>query len=366
MKLVVSLLNFRPGKVGGAETYLRQLVLHLSQVKCPDDQIVLIVRSDLAEQFSSPGLELAPVARGDGRVVMDRCLEAFTPWRARGIERLIDRIAPDVLLFPQQSIFPKRVALARPCVLVAVDVQYLLWPQHMNAFDRRFRPAIYPQSLRNARKVIAISDFTRGTLIEHCGVDPDKVVTVPLGVAMPDPASVTPYDGIGAPYLYYPAATFVHKDHETLMRTFAALRRERADGFPYKLVLSGQQTSQWSALQQLASELGIDQQVVHLGFVPFADVHRLYRGASAVVFPTKFEGFGLPVVEATQLEARVITSRLEIFDELGVPKRWQIDFADPTQLLHALSQDGPTVLEKPPMTWSDTARRTLEVCRAAI
>jgi glycosyltransferase involved in cell wall biosynthesis len=331
------------------------------------DQVAVMVRQDLAEQFAATdGLEIATVARGDARIVLDRCLEAFTPWRARGIERLIERVAPDVVLFPQQSIFPKDVARLRPSVLVVVDVQYLIWPQHMSAFDRRFRPAIYPRSLRSARKVIAISEFTRGTLIEHCGLAPEKVVTVPLGVAMPDPASVTAYDGIGAPYLYYPAATFVHKDHETLMRTFAALRRERAEGFRYKLVLSGQQTSQWAALQQLASELGIDQQVIHLGFVPFADVHRLYRGASAVVFPTKFEGFGLPILEATQLGARVITSRLEIFDELGVPKRWQIDFADPAQLLHALSQEGPSALEKPPMTWTDTARRTLEVCRAAI
>jgi glycosyltransferase involved in cell wall biosynthesis len=169
---------------------------------------------------------------------------------------------------------------------------------------------------------------------------------------------------VEGPYLYYPAATWPHKAHATLFRAYAALRR--GGMLAERLVLTGQRTPLWEkVLRPLAVDLGISQDVVHLGFVPFDEVRRLYAGAAAVLFPTTFEGFGLPVLEAVQAGRKVVTSRLAVFDEIGVPRAAQADFDRPDEVMAALAQTGPTRLLREPETWAQAARRTLEALRSA-
>lgn len=358
MRLAVSLLNFRPGRIGGTETYLRRLVAHLPAV-AGDDELVVLLHREAAGAIETPGFRRVVVDRGDARIVADRILEAYTPWRARGIERILEGLAADVVLFPQQSIFPRRARVR--AVLTAVDVQHLFHPENFGLFDRTFRPAIYPYSLERARRVIAISGFTRTTLLARCGVPPGKVVTVPLGWEPTGAGGVVPTDRVAGPYLYYPAVTHPHKDHATLFRTYAALRR-RGD-VAERLVLTGARTARWKDLQALAASLGVADDVVHLGYLPYGEVRRVYAGASAVLFPTRFEGFGLPVTEAAEFGKRIVTSRLEVFDEIGVPAENQVDFADPDALLRALRLPGPTRLVRAPISWREMAARTVAVLR---
>jgi alpha-1,3-rhamnosyl/mannosyltransferase len=94
-------------------------------------------------------------------------------------------------------------------------------------------------------------------------------------------------------------------------------------------------------------------------------VEALLRGARAVVFPTRYEGFGLPVVEAASAGARVVASRLEVFDEIGLPTENQVDFDDPEALAAALALPAPTRLGREPLGWPEVARRTVEVLREA-
>jgi glycosyltransferase involved in cell wall biosynthesis len=357
MKLAMSLLALRPGQVGGAETYVRQLVEWLPRVS-PGDEFVLVADRDVAPEVEAPGWRQVVVPFSARQVVVRRVLEAYTPWRANGLERTFAGIEADVLFFPQQSIFPARVAT--PSVLTVVDLQYLFHPENFGPFDRTFRPRVYPRSLRATSHVIAISEFTRRTRLDTCQIDPGRVTTVPLGVTPRDVGGVPPHSG-GTPYLYYPAATFPHKDHATLFRTLSLLRRKGE--LRYRLVLTGPRTREWKGLRRLLRELGLEEVVEHRGFVSRAEVDALYAGAAAVVFPSRYEGFGLPVVEAAAFGKMVLTSRLPAFDEVGVPRRFQIDFADPDALLAALRAPEPTVLERPPLTWREVAERTLAVLK---
>ncbi|HET8541895.1 MAG TPA: glycosyltransferase family 1 protein [Anaeromyxobacter sp.] len=360
MRVAMSLLAFRPGRIGGAETYLRALLAHLPREIAPGDRLAVVMDRDVAAGLETPGFERVVVPKGARRVVAERVLEAFTPWRARDLERLFASLGADVLFFPQQSLYPRRAA--GPAVITAVDVQHLAFPEYFGAFDRHYRARVYPPSMEAARAVVAISEFTRTELIERCGVAPGKVVAIPLGTTPLDVRGVVPYPGLATPYLYYPAASHPHKNHETLLRSYAALRR--AGRIPHRLVLSGAPTSRWPALARLAEALGIAADVRHLGFLSYADVHRVYAGADAVVFPSRYEGFGLPVVEAVAHGKRAVVSDLPVFRELGVPDAWRIDFADPEQLAAALARPGPTVLARPPPTWTECARRTLATLRS--
>lgn len=360
MKMAMSLLSLRIGRVGGAETYVRKLLAELPSVATADDRLVAVMDRDVARALETPGWERIVVPRSGRQIVAERVLEAFTPYRALAVERAFGAIGADVTLFPQQSIFPKRAP--GDAVLTVVDVQHLYFPENMTRLERAFRPAIYPYSMARAAHLLAISGFTRDTVLARCGVAPDRITAVPLGHDARGAAEVAPTGRVAAPYLYYPAATFAHKNHAQLIRSYAALRR-RGD-LEAKLVLTGMQTPAWKRLARLARELGVASDVVHLGFLPYAEIRRVYAGADAVVFPSRYEGFGLPVVEAAvEFRKKVITSALPVFDELGVPRDRQIDFADPDALLAALRRPGPTVLERPPGSWAECARRTLEVTR---
>ena len=356
MRVVVSLLSFRPGKIGGTETYLRKLIAELPAVNRCDD-IILLMDRDLAAENICPDMKRAVVDLSARQIIRARGLEAVSPYRALAVEKAIERLQPDVLFFPQQSIFPKHVAA--PCVLVVHDLYHLFLPQYLSRGQRLFRQRNYAYSISRADHIIAISQFTKSTIVEQYGVTPEDVTVVPHGWEARAGISVEPDSEIGGKYLYYPAITRPHKNHRDLLNSIAALKAQGR--FDHRLVLSGIQTPHWTSLCRQIEELGLVQMVQHVGYVSYDRVRRLYSGADCVVFPSLFEGFGLPVMEAVEAGKKVLVSRLPVFSELGVPERFQIDFADPEQLQRAIEEPGATVLEKRPWNWSESAAATMDV-----
>ena len=363
MRIALSLLSLRPGQVGGAETYVRALVRHMPDV-AGDDELLLVLDWDLDREIEAPGWTKVVMPYGARELVARRIAEAYTPWRDRRSEAVLAAARPDVTLFPQQSIFPHRAPGA--AVLTAVDVQHLVLPDHFGLFDRTFRPRVYPRSMERAARVIAISVHTLHMLEERCALPPGKGVVVPLGVDPPGelaPGTLPPGLAAGS-FLYYPAATWPHKGHDRLLGTFAAMRR--SGKVQERLVLTGQRTAIWNReLLPLARRLGVEGAILHLGFVPREQVEQLLRAARAVVFPTRYEGFGLPVVEAAAAGARIVASRLEVFDEIGLPPENQVDFDRPEEVAAALALPRPTRLVREPLSWPEVARRTVEVAREA-
>jgi glycosyltransferase involved in cell wall biosynthesis len=354
MKFGLSLLNYRPGRVGGIETYIRKLIDSFV-LPGQDHEVHFITGPDVAEQLPKEARRLDIPVSSTGFIGW-RCAEAFTPLRARSMARQIDAAGYDAILFPQQSIFP--IDVRTPSVLTVVDVQHLHRPEHYGLFDTRFRRAIYPPSLAKSRRIIAISEATKRDLVELCGVDEGKVDVIHLGYdAAPAPTAALERV-VQAPYLYYPAATFPHKGHANLLRCFARLK-ERQPGAP-KLVFSGMQTPLWKQLRKQAHELGLADEVLHLGFVPYEQVESLYQHAEAVVFPSEFEGFGMPVLEAVRYGKPVFCSDLPVFEELGVPSGNRLNFGNDDALLSVMDNLQPTVLLNEPISWAECAEKTLQ------
>lgn len=361
MRILISLLNLRPGKIGGTETYLRELIPRLPVVG-PEHEFVVVAHREIAGQVAWPGIRVVVVDRSDAEIVRARLLEAFTPYRARFAERALAEIQPDVAFFPQQSVFPKRID--GPVVLTVVDVQHLSLPHNFSLADRVFRAAIYPYSLRRADRVLAISGFVRESLIRLCRVPAERISVTLLGWHPTSEGRGVGACPIQSPFLFFPAASHPHKNHLQLLDSVAALRARGA--FPYQLVLSGIQTPYWRQIEQRIEQLGLRDVVRHVGYVTAEEVDQLYRHAEAVLFPTTYEGFGLPVVEAVSFGKKVIASRLDVFEEIGVPDENRIDFGNPDALLRALQLPGPTVLQKSPVTWDQCATITLrELLKAA-
>ena len=329
-----------------------------------EDELLLVLDRDLDRELDGRGWTKVVMPYGARVLVGRRIAEAYTPWRDRTAERVLASARPDVTLFPQQSIFPHRAPGV--AVLTAVDVQHLALPGHFGLFDRTFRPRVYPRSLERSARVIAISEFTLRMLEERCGLAPGKGIAIPLGVEREGLTARGPLPAglVAGSFLYCPAATWPHKGHDRLFRVYATLRRDGR--VRERLVMTGQRTRVWEReLLPLARRLGIEHEITHLGFVPHAQVALLMATARAVLFPTRYEGFGLPVVEAAAAGARIVASRLEVFDEIGLPRQSQVDFENPGEVAAALERPAPTRLLREPRSWIDVARRTIEVLRAA-
>lgn len=358
-RVLVSLLNFRPGRIGGAETYLRELLPRLPAAG-PQDRFLLLARTDNAAEITAPGLEVIPIAAGDRAILRGRCWEAFTPFSHRAVRQMVRKLRPDVVFFPQQSMFPKRVEA--PCVVTVHDLQHLVFPHYFSPFTRAYRRRSYGFALERADRLIAVSEFTRQELVARCGVPPERIITVRHGAPETLPA-VIPSPPVSPPYLYCPAATFPHKGHAQLFAAIAELRDRGR--FPWRVVLSGEQTRNWQSLKRLRTRLRLDEIVTHLGFVSRETVWSLYRHAEAVLFPSEYEGFGLPVLEAARAGAKIIASRLPVFTELGLPAQCQIDFRHADELAQALAQPGARMAADKLPTWSECAAQTVAVLHAA-
>lgn len=185
-------------------------------------------------------------------------------------------------------------------------------------YVRRFLPHL----IRRLTRVISVSEATKADLVCHTGVDEDLVRTIPNGF---DRDSFRPADksraaarvaerwGLTGPYLLY-VARLEHpgKNHVTLLKAFARMREQ---GLEHKLVLAGSRWSGAEVIESLARELGIEDAVIFTGFVPNDVLPDLYAAADVFVFPSLFEGFGIPLLEAMMSEIPVCAS-----DRASIPE----------------------------------------------
>lgn len=231
--------------------------------------------------------------------------------------------------------------------------------------------------------VIAVSESTRKDVIDLLGVPEDKVLVVPHGV---DPrfrpatdrsrlAALRNRLGIAAPYLLFVGGIDFKKNVGRLVAGFARARREHR--LPHVLVVAGALQDSGNAFfddaRRIAEREGVAEHVVWAGFVPEDDLPALYSGADAFLFPSLWEGFGLPVLEAMACGVPVITSARSAMSEVTEEAAVLVDPSDPAAIadgvITALS-DGPALASAglrraARYTWERTAARTIEVYEAA-
>lgn len=358
--VLISLLCLRPGQIGGTETLVRKIVAALPR---NDDGIEysLLVPEHLASEFNSLGFRMHAVDLNDAQLVRHRFLEATTPFRSRKLEQLIASLNPDLIWFPQLTLFPKRVTV--PSVVTVNDLQHIRFPQNFPWPDRIFRWGIYGYSLIRAQHVVPISQQTATELRDNYELDPARISVIRLGhddqKIERQPLANWSVD----PFYYYPAASYPHKNHAALIRSVGQLVQENR--WKTKIVLSGQQTSHWNSIRQLVEKLGLRDLVEHVGFRTPEEVAWLFDNAKGILFPSLYEGFGLPVVEAATFGQKLLASDLPIYDELGLPPENRVDFSDADELRTRLDQVPPVQLATPPPTWQQVAEAYHELfCRA--
>jgi glycosyltransferase involved in cell wall biosynthesis len=287
VRVALSLLTLVPGISGGSETYARELCRALARVGEHEyEALVPTLATDAAdglETVVATGYRASETIRG--RLVA----MGGAAIRPGGLRERLDRA--DVAHYPLTVPVPPA---SRPKVVTLLDVQHLDLPALFPRGERLFRRLAYDRSAHGAAHVVVISDWVRKRVIERLALDPERVHAIHLGVDhehfRPD-RSVT-----REPFLYYPARPWPHKNHARLFEAFEALRAERPE---LRLVLSG-------AGHDAA---GLPDGVETVGDAPLGERIALYRLAAAVVFPSLYEGFGLPPIEAMACGCPVACSR---------------------------------------------------------
>jgi glycosyltransferase involved in cell wall biosynthesis len=215
----------------------------------------------------------------------------------------------DVLHHPVTVPIPRLRGV--PTVTTVYDVQHHELPQFFSRAERAFRRWAYDGAARSADVAITTSDYSRERLVQLAGVDPERVEVVPLGIdherfgpsrGEADEALSQSLD-LPPRYVVYPANLWPHKNHARLVEALAAVPdRELA------LVLTGSVYGRGGELAQLARRAGVAERVRHLGYVQPEAMPALLRGATAMAFPSLYEGFGAPPVEAMACGCPVASS----------------------------------------------------------
>lgn len=336
----MNLLWCAPGRVGGSEEYLTRQLQGLSRLG-PSAGVEMTVyasraygaaHGDLPWPIVSPPW---PVASQAVRIPTEHTWLAAHTRRGRGRVDLVHHGGGTAPLIG-----------AGPRVVTVHDLQYLRYPEYFTRVRRAYLGAMMPRSVAGAARVLVPSQFVRTTVMDAFNIAPERVDVVPHGFeasagTQVDPQVIRARYGLGdGPVLVYPAITHPHKNHALVL---TAMARYWTDPDLRLVLLGGQGVAEAAVGAQIAAQ-GLAGRVIRPGRVPAADRDALIAMADALVFPSRYEGFGAPLIEAMALGTPVVacagTAVTEVVGEAGLlladdPEAWaevpaQIAAARPT------------------------------------
>jgi glycosyltransferase involved in cell wall biosynthesis len=336
----ISMLTLVPGVVGGSETYARGLCKALAQVgELEYRAFVPTIAKDAGDGLATTIVPEYRASRSTAGRIAAMASSAARPARIRR------RFAGlDAIHFPLSVMLPP--VDTPPAATTVLDVQHEVFPEFFSRAELAYRRRVYGWTVKKSRIVITISEHARQALIERLGLDPDRVVAIHLAV---DHARFTPDSRTREPFLLYPANAWPHKNHARLFEAFARVRAERPE---LRLVLTG------AAHDRFVLPEGVESR----GHVSLGELVDLYRTAAALVYPSLYEGFGIPCVEAMACGCPVAASNVASIPEVCGDAALYFDPLDPESIADGIRR----VLDSPPpggaaraarFTWEDCARR---------
>jgi glycosyltransferase involved in cell wall biosynthesis len=292
-----------PGEVGGMEIYARELIPRLADRA--DLRLTCLVNREAADVGAGPWGEVAPM-----RVVPVRARNRLE-W-VRGEQQHVPRLAARAgcdLVHSLASTAPLRGGVPR--VTTIHDLNYRKVPDAHFGIRGLGMRLLVPAAARRSRRIVVDASSTRDDLVADLKLPVDKIDVIPLGVSCPPPpapdAAHRARERLGSderPLVLSVSAKRPHKNLARLLRALAAIPAGRRP----LLVLPGYPTPHEAELRELACALGVADDVAWPPWVSLEELEGLYAAAACLVFPSLYEGFGLPVLEAMARGVPVATS----------------------------------------------------------
>jgi glycosyltransferase involved in cell wall biosynthesis len=227
----------------------------------------------------------------------------------------VESLQPDAIHFTTQQAFVTQV----PSIYQVHDLQHVHRPELLTPLQVKYREVAYRAFCDQATLVAVMTEWGRSDVCSWAGLARERVAVVPWAPAAGLTASPGASGGgmaadLPERFLLYPAQTWPHKNHKKLLEAIWLLRTR---GFRVSLVCTGRRNDYYPEIERRVNELGLSDAVRFTGYVSDADLAALYGRATALVFPSLFEGWGLPVVEAFQFGLPVACSAVTVLPEVA-------------------------------------------------
>jgi glycosyltransferase involved in cell wall biosynthesis len=358
----------------GIGTYIRSLVHALGGIDCDNRYTIIAGPGDVRTLAGLPeNFHSAEYARSDLDVADHLAFPMF-----------LHRLAPDLVHIPLNRV---PLCLRRPYVVTVHDMSSLLFeaPSGLHMQLRRYR---FRQGLARARRVIAVSDATRRDVQNLMGIPSSRIRRVynapdagfsNAGHSREEQQRILERYQIQYPFLLYAGNVRRHKNVPRLVEAFAVLREQLANHPVYgdlRLVIIGNTISQHPAVRQTVIKSRVEHLVRFLGFVPFETLRCFYESAAAFIFPSMYEGFGLPPLEAMACGTPVVTSNVSSLPEVVGDAAMLVNPENVFDIARGIRE---TLLDEPlrrelicrghaqaaRFSWDRTARAVLEIYQEA-
>ncbi len=355
---------------GGLGRYIQQLILNLEKIDTENQYIILLRRENWTEYN--------PANSNFQKVLAD------IPWYGWQeqifLPKIIKKIKADLVHFPHWNV---PLFFNGNFVVTIHDLLLLHYPSRRAS---TLSPIIYwiknkifllvlKHAARVAKKIITVSEFTKQDIEKTLKIKPDKITTTLLSpFEIKGSNNINPLDlnkkySITKPYWLYVGVAFPHKNLETLVVAWKIFCDQYGNN--YQLVLAGNKNYFYERLEKIIKEKNINN-VILTGFVSDTDLESLYKNASLYVFPSLYEGFGLPPLEAMQHQLPVISSDKTCLPEiLGNGARY-FDPNNPNEIVRIanlvltdknisqkLLENSQKILQK--YSWDNTVAQTLQI-----
>jgi glycosyltransferase involved in cell wall biosynthesis len=278
------------------------------------------------------------------RGALDKLAAGYRALRSiRGTPSLLRQLKADVMFCP--FLDPFYDDGATPFVSIVADLQFLDLPQFFPAAARARLERQFESVARRASRIVCISEHVREA-VARAGAPPERLAVIPHALHRrfdrfredaPDSAPLDEYGLTSSEYLLYPANFWPHKNHAALIRALELYVRREPDS-RLKLVLTGEGGTKRERIADAVCNAGLAGRVVFAGFVSEMRLAVLLRFALGLVFPSLYEGFGMPVIEAMAMGTPVLCSNASSLPEIAGDAAFLFDPQDPASIAAAIAQ----------------------------
>lgn len=321
MKIGIIATDYSPGQMGGIESYFLDLIENLQLFDYENEYYLFLNQEGFSKiNVVAKTFNKVLVRSGMFSKIIFRIYNKI--FKKNTLANMINKHNFDLVHFPFQVIKPQGIKTKK--VISIMDIQHEFYPEFFSKPDLISRARTFPYAAKNANKIIAISEFTKKSLNKIYKVPLSKIDVVHLSHNSRLFNKNSTIDSklrraLPNKYFYYPAASWPHKNHKLLIEAFMIFSKKNPS---CKLVLTGISKQNENELSDLIKSLGMKDKITKLGYVSRDSLPTLYKGAVSLVFPSLFEGFGIPPLEAMAVGCPVICSNgsslPEIVGEAGL------------------------------------------------
>ncbi len=313
MKIAVNARFLLPGKLEGIGWYSHEILRRLVSAHPEDKFYFLFDRQPDTRFLYGPNVtsvQVFPPARHPF---------LWYWWFERSLPRVLHRLQPDVFFSPDGY---ASLCTNVPTVMTVHDLAYLHFPEQVPGLVGKFYRHYVPKYLQKVQHITAVSEATALDIKKHFSIAENKITVAP-NAARPvfQPLSDQEKTAVlqqwtqGRPFYLYYGAIHPRKNVHRLIQAFDIFKKQT--GAPHYLVLAGRMAWHTEAVQQAIQSASHAAQIVLTGYQDDARLARLAGSAFALVYPSLFEGFGLPVLEAMHCDVPVITSDTSSLPEVA-------------------------------------------------